>query len=901
MASRNLVDGLIIPSDGVIPSAPCLGCLSGKMHRSPFPVGRTRATQIGQLIHSDVCGPMQVSTPKGCRFFVLFTDDFSGWRVVYFLKEKSEVPDHFKNYVRQLHGETGQFVRTLRSDNGGEYYNSSFVEWLSRKGIRHESSAPHTPEQNGVSERANRTIVEGGRCVLYAQHIPLELWAEAISCTVYVLNRVISKTSPVTPYQNWYGSKPNLSHLRIFGSIAFIHVPKAERRKLDSKSLKCFFVGYSLTQKAYRFWDPVSRVIKISRDVVFDEQLYPTAPSNSTKTVSENVIKNQTHPFLPTVQMEPERIIDQERSNSNSTVNPEQNVQPMTDHIQTDPEHANSDTIKQPDFSNTTARTRQSPYPMRKRVAKEIFEAQIADEFQDEDLYEPANYSDAMESKDSSLWKLAIADEYDSLIKNNTWTLTLLPPGRVAIKSRWLFKIKTGAEGTAPRYKARLVAKGYSQRSGIDYGETYAPVAKHDTLRVILSIVAAYDLEMIQLDIKTAFLYGELNEEIYLQQPEGYVAADKENHVCHLHKSLYGLKQASRVWNRHFDTFLKEFGLQTSTADPCLYIRRQKDEFIIVVIWVDDGLVCSNSSAAIGSIVKYLGKHFDMRSTPAEHFVGLSITRNRMDKTLHLSQPEYVKTILRRFHMNDCKPRKIPADPNARMTKNSGSIDIQAPFREAVGCLMYLMLCTRPDIAFAVNQVSQFCEKPYLEHWNAVKRIFAYLQGTQTHGLRFGAMGNQLKGYTDADYAGNLETRQSTSGFIFTLYGGPVAWSSRRQSCVALSTTEAEYVAASDATKEGIWLRRLLLDLNPEWNVPLPLLCDNQSAIRLIRNPEFHQRTKHIDVRYHFIRGHHEAKEIDVLYVPTEEQLADPFTKPLPNPRFTTLRDALGIISLIKN
>ena len=538
---------------------------------------------------------------------------------------------------------------------------------------------------------------------------------------------------------------------------------------------------------------------------------------------------------------------------------------------------------------------------MRKRVAKEIFEAQIADEFQDEDLYEPANYSDVMESKDSSLWKLAIADEYDSLIKNNTWTLTLLPPGRVAIKSRWLFKIKTGAEGTAPRYKARLVAKGYSQRSGIDYGETYAPVAKHDTLRVILSIVAAYDLEMIQLDIKTAFLYGELNEEIYLQQPEGYVAADKENHVCHLHKSLYGLKQASRVWNRHFDTFLKEFGLQTSTADPCLYIRRQKDEFIIVVIWVDDGLVCSNSSAAIGSIVKYLGKHFDMRSTPAEHFVGLSITRNRMDKTLHLSQPEYVKTILRRFHMNDCKPRKIPADPNARMTKNSGSIDIQAPFREAVGCLMYLMLCTRPDIAFAVNQVSQFCEKPYLEHWNAVKRIFAYLQGTQTHGLRFGAMGHQLKGYTDADYAGNLETRQSTSGFIFTLYGGPVAWSSRRQSCVALSTTEAEYVAASDATKEGIWLRRLLLDLNPEWNVPLPLLCDNQSAIRLIRNPEFHQRTKHIDVRYHFIRGHHEAKEIDVLYVPTEEQLADPFTKPLPNPRFTTLRDSLGIISLIKN
>jgi hypothetical protein len=290
-----------------------------------------------------------------------------------------------------------------------------------------------------------------------------------------------------------------------------------------------------------------------------------------------------------------------------------------------------------------------------------------------------------------------------------------------------------------------------------------------------------------------------------------------------------------------------------------------------------------------------------MRSTPAEHFVGLSITRDRKEKTLFVSQPEYVKTILRRFHMKDCNPRKIPADPNARLSKSpEKGVDIHVPYREAVGSLMYLMLSSRPDISFAVNQVSQHCEKPEQEHWNAVKRIFAYLQGTQTYGLRFWAMGSHLKGYTDADYAGDTNTRQSTSGFIFILFGGPVAWSSRRQSCVALSTTEAEYVAASDATKEGIWLRRLLLDLNPEWNKPIPLMCDNQSAIRLIRNPEFHQRTKHIDVRYHFIREHQEAKEIDVLYIPTEIQLADPFTKPLPNPRFSILRDALGIVSNFK-
>ncbi len=904
MASRNLVDGLELPPDGVIPSAPCVGCMAGKMHRTPFPIGRTRASQIGQLVHSDLCGPMQVSTPKGCRFFVLFTDDFSGWRVVYFLREKSEVPDRFKEYVRELHGETGHFVRTLRTDNGGEFCSQSFDQWLSEKGIRHESSAPHTPEQNGVAERANRTIVEGGRSLLYAQHIPLELWAEAISCTVYVLNRVVAKTSPVTPYQNWYGTKPDISHLRIFGSSAFIHVPKAERRKLDSKSLKCFFVGYSNTQKAYRFWDPVTRVIKISRDVVFDEQLFPAAPTNLSSSQSNQENEQYDTPLL--MQLLALKKRDDETVTTQPSVLP---PSVETDHIshvtpvshENSQEQSSSDADPEPVSSPAPGRTRHSPYPMRNRVAKEIFEAQVADHLNDEIPYEPQSYIDAVQSPDAALWKLAIADEYNSLIQNNTWTLTLLPTGRVPIKSRWLFKVKTGAPGSTPRYKARLVAKGYSQRSGIDYGETYAPVAKHDTLRVVLSIVAAFDLEMIQLDIKTAFLYGELDEEIYLKQPEGYVEAGKEEHVCRLHKSLYGLKQASRVWNRHFDTFLKEFGLQTSIADPCLYFRRQKDEFIMVVIWVDDSLVCSTSGAAIGNIVKYLGKHFDMRSTPAEHFVGLSITRDRMEKTLYVSQPEYVKTILRRFHMKDCNPRKIPADPNARLSKSpEKSVDIHVPYREAVGSLMYLMLSSRPDISFAVNQVSQHCEKPEQEHWNAVKRIFAYLQGTQTYGLRFWAMGSHLKGYTDADYAGDTNTRQSTSGFIFILFGGPVAWSSRRQSCVSLSTTEAEYVAASDATKEGIWLRRLLLDLNPEWNKPIPLMCDNQSAIRLIRNPEFHQRTKHIDVRYHFIREHQEAKEIDVLYIPTEIQLADPFTKPLPNPRFSILRDALGIASNFK-
>lgn len=270
MASKNLVEGLIFSVHRHSTNSLCLGCVSGKAHRSPFPAGRTRANQVGQLIQSDVCGPFNTETPGGARYFVVFIDDFSGWRAVFFLKRKSEVTNYFKNFVAALRSETGYLVHTLRTDNGGEFRSTELQSWLTDRGIRLETSAPYSPEQNGVSERANRTIVEAARSVLHAKELPLELWGEAVSYVIFTLNRV-ANSSDITPYQLWYGAKPAISHLRVFGSSSFVHVPKAERSKLDSKTIKCYFVGYSLTQKAYRFWDPVRRVIKISRDALIDE------------------------------------------------------------------------------------------------------------------------------------------------------------------------------------------------------------------------------------------------------------------------------------------------------------------------------------------------------------------------------------------------------------------------------------------------------------------------------------------------------------------------------------------------------------------------------------------------------------------------------------------------------
>ena len=516
---------------------------------------------------------------------------------------------------------------------------------------------------------------------------------------------------------------------------------------------------------------------------------------------------------------------------------------------------------------------------------------------------EPRTYKEAITSEEAELWQSAITEEYDSLMKNGTWILTDLPPDRVAIKNRWLFKVKPAYKDTAARYKARLVAKGYTQRYGLDYQETFAPVVKHSALRVVLAIVAALDLETVQLDVKTAFLNGSLDEEMYMEQPEGFITPGNEKKVCRLIKSIYGLKQASRVWNIKFNEFLLKFGLTRSSADPCVYYRHQEEEITIVVIYVDDGLICSSKKEVLTSILNHLLTVFEMTSNPIGRFVGLDITHNRSEGKLYVSQSHFITKLLEKFKMDTCHPLSVPADPNSRLDCTMSPKDEAGeklmelvPYREAVGGLMYAMVMSRPDIAFAVNQVAKFCQKPGQAHWNAVKRILAYLAGTRNLGLCFGK-GHPMDavGYSDADYAGDITNRRSMTGFLFLLHGGPVSWTSRQQTCVALSTTESEFVAANESAKEAVWLRRLLDELTQREAKPMQLYCDNQSAIRLVKNPEFHQRTKHIEVKYYYIRDQQEKGCINVEYVATEDQLADIFTKPLPGPRFNMLREKIGI------
>ena len=920
-----MVEGLEITDTHIQSPTPCEGCLLGKMHRIPFPTGRTRATEIGQLIHSDVCGPMQQITPGGSRYYVIFRDDFSGWCSINIIKHKSEVPDKFMNFAALLKTETRRNVKKIRSDNGGEYCSKEFQDWLAKNGIRHETTAPYTPQQNGVAERANRTIMEAARSQMHAKKIPMELWGEAVTSSVYVLNRSLSSTIHVTPYETWYGKKPNIAYFRTLGSRAFVHVPDSTRHKLDAKAQEVILVGYCNSSKAYRLWNPVTRRIIISRDVIFDEDS-PFGGYNQKISKQDHTIHDPLQlstDFLSNIQMKVGITNDpvttaMEHPETALSIAPEETQGEIlspdtTDTLESETMASNipepSQTVTQP--SETPNRRRSSRTPIFTDKYKKYRQSILStdQEHGSAMIAEPSSYNEAIYSEEATLWKSAIKEEYDSLIQNETWILTPLPPGRTTIKNRWIFKIKPAYKDTAERYKARLVAKGYTQKHGVDYQETFAPVVKHTALRTVLAVVAALDLEMLQLDIKTAFLYGELDEEIYMDQPEGFIKSGRENEVCRLVKSIYGLKQAPRVWNAKFNEFLLKFGLKRSTTDPCVYFRRQEEEMTIVAIFVDDGLVCSNKKDSLTSILEHLRKTFEMRSLPASRFVGLDISRDRTQRQLYISQQHFITKLLEKFEMVECHPKLVPADPNSRLenfaipkTEEEILKMKNVPYRQAVGGLLYVMVMSRPDIAYAVGQVAKYCQNPGPAHWNAFKRILSYLAGTANYGLCYNSdEKNTAIGYTDADYAGDTKTRRSISGFVFLLHGGPVSWASRQQSCTSLSTTEAEFVAASEASKEAVWLIHLLEEIKEERKIQLPLRCDNQSAIRLVCNPEFHQRTKHIDVKYHFIREQQEAGKIMIKYVPTQDQLADIFTKPLAGPRFTDLRERIGIKELPHN
>ena len=843
----------------------CDACILGKQHRLPFNASTTITSKPLELLHTDLCGPMPVPSHGGNLYFITLLDDHTGYSLISPLRRKSDAAAFLKTAITMLERQTGYTVKRIRSDNGGEFINTELDTFYQSKGIKSETSVPYTPQQNGKAERLNRTLLDKARPMLADANLPKFLWAEAIVTANYLRNRSPISSQDTTSYELFHGTKPDLSHLRTFGARAYAHVPTVLRTKLDAVSEPGRFIGYPANTKGYKILLDNGTTV-ISRDVTFDETSSMLPKTNLPKTNLPKTNLPETIPFSDT--------------DDNEAVG-----------APAEPEAPPSPPIA---LRRTERAAARRPASLWQDDAYRITDRTTAIVNIATTAAEPTSLEEALQSPEADQWRLAMDEEIASIAANDTWTLQPAPPSIKPIPVKWVYKEKRDANGNIERHKARLVVKGFHQREGIDYDEVFAPVSKYSTLRTVLAIAADLDLEIHQLDIKTAFLNGKLDEDVYIQQPPGY-SYDNPDLACKLNKALYGLKQASRAWHRTLKTEIESMGFNESTADPGLFIKPSSPPAYLL-IYVDDILVITNNTYMLNSIKNQISTAFETRDLgPATFFLGIDIIRDRTTKTIKLTQTRHTTDLLSKFNMEKSKPFDTPSSIAIKLTADGEPLDTKEhPYSTLIGSLMYLASCTRPDIAQAVGALARYMSKPTTTHWTAAKHVLRYLAGTTDYGIIFTPSDSTLNAYCDANHAGDIDTRRSTTGYVFTFNNGAITWSSRLQPTVAASTTEAEYMAAASTVKEALWLRKLFTDLD------LHIACidiksDSQSAIHMLKNPVISLRSKHIDIVHRFARERVARGEVNFFYIPTDSMVADILTKPVPTNKFKFCRDAMGI------
>ena len=935
----------------------CEHCIYGKICRCPHPKRAKKfASEKAAVLHIDTSGKMPVQSLGGSQYFVLATEEFSGYRLIDFVRSKSEIPFKVMNLINRVQLETKRPVKMIVTDNGSEFVNQTLRNFIDNGGMLHTFSAPYTPEQNGLAERSNRVVKEGVRTLLSESKLPESLWAEAANTVVYTTNRTLStKDKTRTRYELYYGEKPHLSNLRRFGQHAIAHLPSNKIKSTWArKGQRLVFIGYTERRNTYRLYNPKTRETIISCDVRFldsDEASIAEADQHDSKdqiSIDLNkrplAVRSNDNQCQNMQQNSHSHDISTDCTmTTNETAAEQQDESTSSQQIDSSANQAGQGTSNQSQFetsaemgsmdedSNDSFQTtvdvmndsnatevyplvesfssQESPPMTRSRrknlglsltkdksIRKSFWTTPEKSDDNEESALtaftlddEPRTLKDAMESPDWDKWQAAMDEELSALAKNNTWVLVDRPSHLKPIKSKWVFKKKLDPNGALDRFKARLVAKGYSQIPNVDYKETFAPTASMNTIRVLFGVANQNKMEILQFDVKTAFLYGDLKETIFMEYPEGY--SNPQGKVCKLIKSLYGLKQAPRQWNLKFDTFLKKFNLNRSRVDRCLYYN--DDRTLFLVIYVDDGLVASTNQKLLENLVSYLKKNFDLKVMECEAFLGFKVKRDRRAGTLDLHQSHYIEKILTKFNMSDCKPASTPEEVGAVKFDNAELLTEEYPFKELVGSLLYLVTCTRPDIAHAVSIASR-TSKPTTVHWQLLKRILRYLKGTTDIGIRFRwEKAPELLGYSDADYANDSETRKSTTGYCIFYGSTPVAWRCQLQKIVSLSTTEAEYISGCDLVKELMPLREMMLEMRQINDKPLRVLIDNQSTVKIARDEGGQQRTKHIDVREKWLTEKHTMNMIDVQHITGDKQAADILTKPLHKTKFINNRNLL--------
>ncbi|KAH9135158.1 hypothetical protein AeRB84_019310 [Aphanomyces euteiches] len=710
------------------------------------------------------------------------------------------------------------------------------------------------PEENHLAEKTNEYLFNKVRVYMTMSGLPAQLWGYALDHVVYVYNNTPQELlNQRTPYEVLFAKPSRLHMLKTFRCLAYMYVPKSERAsKLSNPAVPCVFVGYAKDKLGYHLYNPKKRTIQTSRSVKFDE----------TKLRNANMFLDQDFKagrlVIPSHDSTGKLALDDEIYKARFTTDQEEApILESTDKFDGDSAAPNTQSGKRV-ATRKSARTIKKP---------KIYEVNSVSN----KIVEPQTFRDVDKSEYRRDWIEATNTEYQAMLHNSVWELVPLPADRKALKCKWVWKAKYNADGSLERFKARLCLKGYLQIAGVDFTDTYAPVLRLDSLRLLCALVATLDLETAQLDVKTAFLNGDLDEDIYMEQPERYHVEGKTHLVCKLNKSIYGLKQAPRQWNKKLNDHLASIGFKRCNKEQSIYVmvNNEARSITYLAVYVDDIVIGTRCKKALDAVRGDLTRTFEMSDKgELNYLLGMRIERDRSAQ------------LLVKYHMQGCdseptpQVQGLPAD--VRPNDNANNL----PYRSLTGALQYLVTATRPDIAYAVRFLSSHNHDYNTSHWRMAKRVLKYLQGTKHLGIKYdeGASARP-KAFSDAVFANDKQDSKSITGSVIIMGGGAITYMSKKQSLVGQSTTEVEYIAAAETAKNLIWLHELLHEMKVKIDLPIEMFVDNQSAIQVARAAATHSRTKHIRLRFHFLKELVAENVVCLQYTSTKDQIADIFTK----------------------
>lgn len=888
----------------------CRHCQAHKTTRPPKNDESPRG-----MLHVDLGGPFDKSA-EGNDTMLVAVDDRTRARFVVPMNGKTHALDQVKRIVAKLDRQGSEKVKVVRSDGGGEFGSNEAKRWYDELGLLHQISPRYTPELNGVAERNMRTIKEMIATMISSSTVGHRYWDYAARYAAAILNKTTTSGTDVNPWEVLTGRSPNIQSIRRFGEPCFVQVPRGTRNKATfevAKALKGYILGQDEQVSGWIVLTEDGSVER-SRDVRELTGMIPEAsayiePIEEAQeevielgpTVSEDHESDNTD--VPEAFPGDDRPADQPQEgggvyrpgNWEYQLGGERRVIPEGDtNLQRGDRHRRPPNrfegglhlVEGLEWHGQGAR---SAYLAAEAA---VFVAELETD-------DPRTFENSVRGVDGLKWIDAMNAEIENIESKGTWEEAELPEGRSAIGCKWVYKKKKDQEGKVIKYKARLVAKGYSQVPGIDYEETFAPVGRSTSLRMLLAISASEDFETGQADVEGAYLNGVLEEELYMEIPKGLTPKRTGCNCLKLSKSLYGLKQSGRTWWTELGEGLEEQGFDRTESDWGLYYRSATEthEAALLLAYVDDIVVAARSRSTITAVFAGMAKRWKITVLDeVSHILGLKVVRDRLTRTMHLSQAAYIESVVSRFPAVKPKTTPLGYRKTEEVSTDDGDEAVGLTgYQAIVGSLLWVAGCTRPDVSFAAGFLARHTAAPRQSHWDLAITCLAYLAATKDAGLVLGGRkGLNLEGWVDADHAGCLETRRSTTGYVFKLGDSPIVWRSTRQSTVSKSTVEAEYVAASEATAEARWLRTVLATIGyPQERTVL--WVDNQGAIKLANNPSTHQRTKHIDIKYHFIRKAILDDEIILNYVHTGQQQADMLTKGLPGPRHAENTHELGL------